>query len=182
MKHESELELPDSTVPRDADERPQDPEHGLYVGAARSANLDRILEKQRSARPPGPPPPPILDSGARRSFGTGSVRDAAVGKGRYDLLPPRGLARLARHFEDGAAKYGDRNWEKGQPQHVFVDSGLRHAFRYLAGDRDEDHLVAAVWNFLCAMDQEERAARGRGELAELIDVGPRRRPDTLPRP
>lgn len=29
----------------------------------------------------------ILDSGARRDFGTGAVRDVAEGKGRCDLLP-----------------------------------------------------------------------------------------------
>jgi len=30
---------------------------------------------------------PILDSGARRSFDTGAVRDIAEGKGRMDLVP-----------------------------------------------------------------------------------------------
>jgi hypothetical protein len=29
----------------------------------------------------------ILDSGARREFGTGAVRDIAEGKGRMDLVP-----------------------------------------------------------------------------------------------
>ena len=29
----------------------------------------------------------ILDSGNRRAFGTGAVRDIAAGKGRCDLLP-----------------------------------------------------------------------------------------------
>ena len=29
----------------------------------------------------------LKDSGARRDFGTGAVRDAADGKGRCDLLP-----------------------------------------------------------------------------------------------
>jgi hypothetical protein len=109
----------------------------------------------------------LPDSGDRRHFDTGSVRDVAEGKGRCDLLPPLGLLRLARHFEAGAKKYGDRNWERGQPQHVFLDSGLRHAFRYLSGADDEDHLAAAVWNLLCALDQEERLP------GQLIDVGPR---------
>ena len=36
-----------------------------------------------------------------------------MGKGRCDLLPPNALLRLARHFENGSKKYGDRNWEKG---------------------------------------------------------------------
>ena len=30
----------------------------------------------------------ILDSGERRQFASGAVRDIQEGKGRYDLLPP----------------------------------------------------------------------------------------------
>ena len=118
-------------------------------------------------------PQPVQDSGQREDFATGSRRDIRTGKGRMDLLPPRALLRLARHFEAGAVKYGDRNWELGQPQSRFMDSGLRHAMRYLMGDDDEDHLAAAVWNLLCALDQEERA----GTLPDgLIDVGPKSLP------
>ena len=36
----------------------------------------------------------ILDSGARRDFGTGAVRDCAEGKGRCDLLPVDIIAEL----------------------------------------------------------------------------------------
>jgi hypothetical protein len=38
----------------------------------------------------------ILDSGARREFGTGAVRDIAEGKGRADLLPIDIVAQLLR--------------------------------------------------------------------------------------
>lgn len=44
----------------------------------------------------------VKDSGARRSFGTGAVRDIAEGKGRCDLLP---LDVLAKMFD--ADKAGD---------------------------------------------------------------------------
>lgn len=57
----------------------------------------------------------VKDSGKRQEFQTGSIRDTREGKGRYDLLPPHAIFRLAKHFENGAKKYGDRNWEKGQP-------------------------------------------------------------------
>jgi len=100
--------------------------------------------------------PPIKDSGAREQFETGSRRDTRDGKGRFDLLPAAGIARLARHFEAGAKKYGDNNWTKGQPASRFLDSALRHAFKFAAGEKDEDHLIAAVWNLLCLADQEER--------------------------
>lgn len=101
--------------------------------------------------------PPIKDSGQRETFATGSRRDSRSGKGRFDLLPALALARLARHFEAGALKYGDNNWKLGQPEARFMDSALRHSFAHLAGERDEDHLIAAAWNLLCLADQEERA-------------------------
>lgn len=91
---------------------------------------------------------------------TGSQRDSREGKGRYDLLPARGLKRLSRLFEAGAKKYEARNWEKGQALSRYVDSGLRHTFNYLAGQKDEDHLVAAVWNLICCLDTEERIKDG----------------------
>ena len=99
---------------------------------------------------------PILDSGVREKFDTGSKRDTRDGKGRFDLLPTRALLRLARHFEAGAKKYGDRNWEKGQPLSRYMDSAIRHSFKYLQGERDEDHLIAAAWNLMCAAETEER--------------------------
>ncbi len=100
--------------------------------------------------------PIIKDSGKREEMPTGSRRDTREGKGRFDLLPARAIARLARHFEGGALKYGDRNWEKGQTLSRYFDSALRHAFLHLRGERDEDHLIAACWNLLCAVDTEER--------------------------
>lgn len=96
----------------------------------------------------------IKDSGDRTQFETGAVRDMHEGKGRCDLLPPLALLRVARHFEDGARKYGGRNWEKGIPMHSFLDSGIRHLLKYMNGQDDEDHLAAAAWNILCALETE----------------------------
>lgn len=98
----------------------------------------------------------LKDSGDRTQFETGAVRDMHQGKGRCDLLPPLALLRLARHFENGAIKYGERNWEKGIPCHSFLDSALRHMFKYMAGNTDEDHLVAALWNIVCLAETEEK--------------------------
>lgn len=88
----------------------------------------------------------IKDSGHRRVFKTGSMRDRAKGKGRYDLISPISMQALAEHFESGALKYSDRNWERGQPLSVYVDSALRHLFNLLEGKKDEDHATAAMWN------------------------------------
>lgn len=98
----------------------------------------------------------IKDSGNRREFETGAVRDMAEGKGRCDLLPAVAILRLAKHFERGAIKYSDRNWEKGIPLHSFIDSAIRHTMKYLDGQHDEDHLCAAAWNLICAMWTEEK--------------------------
>ena len=115
----------------------------------------------------------VKDSGEREDFSTGSRRDVRTGKGRFDLLPPYAIFRVARHFENGAVKYGDRNWEKGQPLSRLMDSGIRHMFKYMAGARDEDHLAAAAWNILAAIETEYRI--GLGEMpVELADLPPAR--------
>ena len=98
----------------------------------------------------------IKDSGSRREFASGAVRDVQEGKGRLDLLPACAILRVAKHFENGALKYDERNWEKGIPVHSYIDSALRHLMKYLDGQNDEDHLCAAAWNCLCAMWTEEK--------------------------
>lgn len=103
----------------------------------------------------------VKDSGERREFSTGSVRDVRTGKGRYDLIPPGPLLRLAKHYENGAVKYGDRNWEKGQPLSSYADSMLRHCQKYLAGDRSEDHLAAIPWNAFAIIFTEEMLRLGK---------------------
>lgn len=102
----------------------------------------------------------IKDSGTRRGFESGAVRDAETGKGRFDLLSWFTLRRLAIHMEKGADKYAARNWEKGMPLSVFFDSAIRHAYKYLAGEQDEDHAAAALWNFHGLIHIEEMIARG----------------------
>lgn len=104
----------------------------------------------------------VKDSGTRQEFDTGAVRDAQSGKGRYDLLLtlPHMLYRLARHFENGAKKYGDDNWRKGLPLRRFIDSAFRHLCQYMEGKDDEDHLTAVIWNLMC-----------HGETANMIAAG-----------
>lgn len=120
------------------------------------------------ARRSMPAAPETKDSGSRRSFATGSVRDAAEGKGRYDLITPIALLRLAQLYERGAKKYAARNWEKGQPVTVFFDCAMRHMQKHLAGWRDEDHLAAALWNIAGAIHVEHQCERGKLPI-ELLD-------------
>lgn len=155
--------------------------------------------------------PRILDSGARREFGTGAVRDIQEGKGRCDLLPLDVVATIIRdelvdqiysfqqtgdvsylytalemfewhwgrnvecaedlilasvstnykqstmclevsiHFEEGAKKYGENNWQRGIPVHCYIDSAVRHYLKFLRGDKDEPHDRAFCWNIMCAI-------------------------------
>lgn len=136
----------------------------------------------------------ILDSGERREFNTGAVRDITEGKGRCDLIPLditsqvcddfilhlindyinngydedivraiqifstekygstySALLELSKHFEDGAKKYGENNWQKGIPLHCYIDSGVRHYLKYMRGDTDEPHDRAFLWNMYCLL-------------------------------
>jgi hypothetical protein len=143
----------------------------------------------------------ILDSGNRRQFESGAVRDIQEGKGRCDLLPLDVVAEyldsatnsgyntilaridkfvktgkihylydalvifteqhweddhtmileVAKHFEEGAKKYGENNWQKGIPVHCYIDSAVRHYLKFLRGDKDEPHDRAFCWNIMCAI-------------------------------
>jgi hypothetical protein len=159
----------------------------------------------------------IKDSGERREFDTGAVRDIQEGKGRCDLMPldvvatylndlvilqiesfrqTRGIHYLfnaldafrdadardlgecvvidpydmflevSKHFEEGAKKYGECNWQKGIPVHCYIDSAVRHYLKYRRGDKDEPHDRAFVWNILCC-------AWTLIHKPEMIDIGGR---------
>ena len=141
----------------------------------------------------------IKDSGERRKFETGAVRDIQEGKGRCDLLPLQEIGilfenkaevlnilffigeyqktndilylfkaiqefirfhygniatcclELSKHFEAGAKKYGENNWQKGIPTHCYIDSAVRHFLKFLRDDSDEPHDRAFVWNLICCI-------------------------------
>ena len=105
----------------------------------------------------------IKDSGQRTEFASGAVRDMAEGKGRYDLIPWEAIHELALHCEQGAAKYGERNCEKGIPIHSLIDSAIRHLSCYLRGMKDEPHLRSALWNIAFAIWTEQKHP-------ELLDI------------
>lgn len=47
-------------------------------------------------------------------------------QGRFDLLPPVAIERLAMVLEEGATKYADNNWRK-----VDIQDHINHALRHL---------------------------------------------------
>jgi len=103
----------------------------------------------------------VRDSGERKQYETGAVRDTSTGKGRFDLIPAYPLFRLAKLYEAGAIKYADRNWEKGIPTGRFFDSAFRHLMNYADGDRTEDHLAAVMWNIAGMIWTQEQVRRGK---------------------
>lgn len=97
----------------------------------------------------------IADSGDRREFTTGAVRDMAEGKGDMCSIPWEAILRLSVHQENGAKKYTRWNFRKGIPVSSFIDSACRHLAKYQCGCDDEDHLAAAAFNVLGAMLMEQ---------------------------
>jgi hypothetical protein len=90
----------------------------------------------------------IKDSGERREFATGAVRDRGKGKGAPSLVPNWVIWLVSRVYEDGAAKYASRNWEKGMGLSNYIDSAERHLAKLKAGMRDEPHATQVAWNII----------------------------------
>ena len=95
------------------------------------------------------------DDEEMRQFETGAIRGYSEGRGRMDLLPWHGVMEVSRHCEEGAKKYGENNVDKGIPMHSLADSAMRHMAKFIAGHKDEDHLRAAAWNILWALEFRE---------------------------
>lgn len=113
----------------------------------------------------------VQDSGKRQEFNTGSKRDSNEGKPRYDLIPPIPLYRLAMHFANGAKKYGDDNWTKGQPLRRYIESLERHLEKVKLGLEDEDHESAVVWNMMAYIHTKTMIECG--ELPKELDNMPK---------
>lgn len=56
------------------------------------------------------------------------------------------LLELSIHYQDGAKKYGDNNWQKGLPVSRYLSSAIRHYLKFCRGDKDEPHDRACLWN------------------------------------
>jgi hypothetical protein len=87
---------------------------------------------------------------------------------RCDLLPARAVMAIAEVLKHGADKYGDNNWRK-IPVADHLNHALAHAFAYIAGDGQDDHLSHAACRLLFALELYEADK-------ELIDP----RPSMLP--
>jgi hypothetical protein len=76
-----------------------------------------------------------------------------VKEARFDLIPQDALWMVARVFGKGAAKYAERNWERGLKYSSIAGARDRHNALFAAGqDYDEEsnlpHLAHAAWHGL----------------------------------
>ena len=79
-----------------------------------------------------------------------------------------GWHRVAVHYARGAAKYAERNWEKGLETGRTVSSCLRHLGKAKAGHTDEDHWAATAWNAIALIHHIPRLRSG--ELPKELDT------------
>ena len=90
--------------------------------------------------------------------------------GTFDASWATMLLEVSIHFEEGAKKYGERNWEKGIPTQRYIDSAVRHYLKWLRGDDDERHDRAFCWNIICCIwtciHHPELNDCGKGENCE----------------
>ena len=87
------------------------------------------------------------------SRNTVSLYDALhsfAGKAYRSSLPTM-LLEVGKHFEEGAKKYGENNWQKGIEPKYYIDSAIRHYLKWIRGDKDEPHDRAFVWNIMCCI-------------------------------
>ena len=84
-----------------------------------------------------------------RHYDDGKTKSSAkaIDDQRYCAM----FLEVAKHFEEGAKKYGENNWQKGIPVHCYIDSAIRHYLKWLRGDKDEPHDRAFVWNLMCCI-------------------------------
>lgn len=96
------------------------------------------------------------DSGERKEFAGGGVRDGSPKADRFELLwnkvqpyEDQPMVEFARWMAKGAEKYEDRNWEEfsgSESEEHAIGSLLRHVYKFVAGWTDEDHGSAGKFN------------------------------------
>ena len=84
---------------------------------------------------------------------TGDQMHLQIALGQFDGYPtwPDVFLEVSKHFEEGAEKYGENNWQKGLPVKCYINSAVRHYLKWLRGDKDEHHDRAFCWNVICAI-------------------------------
>jgi hypothetical protein len=72
---------------------------------------------------------------------------------RFDLIDPLPLFRLANIVANGVKNYGEWDWRRISLKDN-LNPAITHAFAYLAGDRQDDHLGYAFTQLMFALSLE----------------------------
>ena len=132
----------------------------------------------------------IKDSGERRSFSSGMVRDTAEGKTNFLSVRFGPMyRRWANHLTKGRVKYPDTapgtpNWTLAEGIDEYLrakESAARHFESWLNGERDEDHAAGLYFNVnLAEYVLEVSEARGEPITPGLGAVVQATQPPTTP--
>ena len=123
---------------------------------------------------PSDPAQPLRDAPtAAPAPPTAGIKHDA-GKLRFDLIPVEPLREIARVYTIGAAKYADRNWERGIAWGRVFAAMCRHAFAWWGGEQldpvdGQHHLASVAWCAMALIEYERTHP-------ELDDSAPRSAP------
>jgi len=123
-----------------------------------------------------------VDADACVQHTSGALRSNDLADLRYDLISPIAMRRLAETYHEGNLKYPPYNWERGLPISDVLNHALQHIYKYLEGDREEDHLAHAMWNLGAACHSEEMWPHLNTDLRRPGCLPPLPQPQPTPLP
>jgi len=75
--------------------------------------------------------------------------------GRFDMICPTAIMRLAIVCEEGSLTHGEYNWANTNDPQGFKRERISHAMSHLElyrlGDNSEAHLAKAIWGLMAAI-------------------------------
>lgn len=96
------------------------------------------------------------DTGKRKEYKSGMIRDSTEGKPNLYLWMPQDmpyeeqpLIRIGALATRGAEKYGERNCycaNSKEEMERFKSSAMRHFMQWITNEDDEDHFAACYFN------------------------------------
>lgn len=72
---------------------------------------------------------------------------------RADLFPPGAFLAVSRILEEGAKKYGDKNWHPIEAN-SHLNHALTHIFAYLADDTSDEHAEHAACRIMMFLQRK----------------------------
>ena len=118
----------------------------------------------------------VKDSGSRKEFASGMVRDTTEGKIDWHRIADGPmLRRWAEHMTKGAQKHPDveagvPNWTLAgghEERQRFRQSAFRHFMQWNRGDRDEDHASAVFFN-ICGAEYVKEKLEDRHDAKRAV--------------